>query len=114
MNMRASVWFDEATLECEVAKAPTRERAHNRESSGRPARRTPTVQLERGSVFSKPLENGERLLVTVTMGHAWITMEGDAQDYVLTANEEQAFAGPGMLVIEGLQQGARVHLAPVR
>jgi hypothetical protein len=70
MIMRASVWFDEASLEGDVATSAT---------------------------------------TRVTIGHAWITMEGDARDHVLTSNEEREFAGPGLLVIEGLEQGARIQ-----
>ena len=109
MNMRASVWFGEATLESEVASS-TSDRARLTHASRRPAPKAPTVQLGRGSIFSRPLEMGERLSVLVTTGHAWITMEGDAQDHVLTSNEEREFAGPGLLVIEGLEQGARIRL----
>jgi hypothetical protein len=110
MIMRTSVGLDEATLDRELTDpADTRTRSTNI-SPWRPASKAPSVQLERGSVFSKPLEKGERLSVTVMYGHAWITMEGDAQDHVLTSHEEREFAGPGLLVLEGLEQGARIRL----
>jgi hypothetical protein len=50
------------------------------------------------------------LTVMVASGHAWITMEGDTQDHVLISHEEREFTGPGLLVIEALEQGARIRL----
>jgi hypothetical protein len=70
----------------------------------------PTVQLQRGSIFSKSLEAGEHVTARGISGHAWVTMEGDARDHVLSANEELEFTGPGLLVMEGLEQGAHVQL----
>lgn len=114
MNMRASFWFDEATLERDVASsATTRTRSTDTSSSCWPAPKTPTVQLPRGGIFSTPLENGERLNVMVISGHVWITMEGDAQDYILASEQEHEFSGPGLLVIEGLEQGARILIGTV-
>jgi hypothetical protein len=110
MIMRASVWFDEATLERELANSATTRTRSTDTPSWKPAPKAPTVQLERGSIFSRPLGKDERLTVRVTFGHTWITMEGDARDHVVTSNEEREFAGPGLLVIEGLEQGARVQL----
>lgn len=110
MIMRASVWSDEATLDREVAdSASKRRRSTDTSSSWKPTSKSPIVHLERGSIFSKAMEEGERVSVTVTAGHAWITMEGDAEDHVLTARESREFTGPGLLVIEGLEQGARMH-----
>ncbi|WP_425468381.1 DUF2917 domain-containing protein [Roseimicrobium gellanilyticum] len=107
--MRASLWFDEATLDRGAADSAS-SRTRPAESSRRPAPRTPAVQLERGCIFSRPLEEGECVSVMVTTGHAWITMECDVRDHVLAANDERVFAGPGLLVIEGLEQGARLQL----
>jgi hypothetical protein len=113
MIMRTSVWFDEATLDRTVANsANNRSRSTDTSSSWKPAPKAPTVQLARGGIFSRPLEKGEQVSVTVTTGHAWITMEGDAEDHVLTTDEEREFTGPGLLVIEGLEQGARIQLRP--
>ncbi|QIF03022.1 DUF2917 domain-containing protein [Roseimicrobium sp. ORNL1] len=109
--MRASVWSDETTLDRETASPASKSsRSTNPSTSWKPTPKSPTVQLARGGTFSKPLEKGERVSVTVTAGHAWITMEGDAQDHVLTVHERHEFAGPGLLVIEGLEQGARIQL----
>lgn len=111
MIMRASIWFDELAMNRASTTDSASGHARTSESfSWQPAPKAPTVHLERGSVFSRPLEDGERLTVQVTSGHAWITMEGDARDHVLTSNDEREFAGPGLLVIEGLEQGARVEL----
>lgn len=111
MIMRDSVSFDEATLEREVAdSAKNRPLSSAYTSSQKPTSKAPTMQLLRGCVFSKPLEKGESVSVTVTSGHVWITMEGDAQDHVLTVHERLEFAGPGLLVFEGLEQGARIQL----
>jgi hypothetical protein len=116
MIMKASVWSDEATLDREVADSAsshTRTRSTG-SSSRRPSLMAPTVQLERGGIFSKLLENGEHVSVTVTSGHAWITMEGDVQDHVLTSHEEREFFGPGLLVFEGLEHGAKIQLQIVQ
>lgn len=113
MNMRAFIWFDEATLDREVAD-PAGDRSHSKDTpSWKPTPKSPTVQLERGCIFSKLLANGEHVYVAVTSGHAWITLEGDAQDHVLTSHEKREFSGPGLLVIEGLEQGARVQMVRV-
>ena len=115
MIMRASVSFDEAMLEREVAdSAKNRHLSCSHTPSRKPTPKAPTMQLQRGCIFSKPLEEGERVSVAVITGHAWITMESDAEDHVLTAREEREFLGPGLLVIEGLEQGARIQLQPQR
>jgi hypothetical protein len=116
MIMRASVVYDEVTLDREVAHSAS---SHIRtrstgSSSRRPSLMAPMVQLDRGGIFSKLLENGEHVSVTVTTGHAWITMEGDVQDHVLASHEEREFFGPGLLVFEGLEQGARIQLQMVQ
>ena len=45
-------------------------------------------------------------------GQLWVTMEGDANDYVLTPGDRQCFQGPGLLLIETLgQENANLQLA---
>lgn len=70
-----------------------------------------TMQLGRGDIFSKMLERGECLAVTVTSGQAWITLEGDAEDHVLGPQEMRVFHGPWLLVMEGLEMGAGVEVS---
>jgi hypothetical protein len=112
MIMRASVSFDGTTLEREVAESAKNSFRATDTASRNPSPKftSPAVQLARGCVFSQHLEKYERVSVTVTTGYAWITMEGDAEDYVLTANDAREFTGPGLLVIEGLEQGAQIKL----
>ncbi|HSI62575.1 MAG TPA: DUF2917 domain-containing protein [Candidatus Saccharimonadia bacterium] len=105
--MKASALFDTGGI---ASRSSDLSASSTQTTVARPARKAPTVVLERGSVMSRPLQKGETLRVSVSIGHAWITMEGDARDYVLTAHDQHEFAGPGLLVIEGLEQGAWVQM----
>lgn len=57
-------------------------------------------------VLSYRLDAEERVVVRVKHGHAWATLEGDPEDYVIAEGEPRAFIGPGLLVVQGLEPGA--------
>lgn len=57
-------------------------------------------------VLSCQLEPGERVVVRVKHGHAWATLEGDREDYVIAEGDPRAFSGPGLLVVQALEPGA--------
>jgi hypothetical protein len=40
----------------------------------------------------------------------WVTMDGDAQDYVLSTGHQACFSRPGLLVIEGMSAENEVEL----
>jgi hypothetical protein len=104
MMMKASTWFGASTLNRTVAGTT------DFTISKRPARKAPTILLDHGSIISKPLAKGEGVSVTITSGHAWITVEGEGRDHILVAQDQRDFTGPGLLVIEALERGAWVQM----
>ena len=56
-------------------------------------------------IFSKHLAFDECVTFRAEFGHAWVTMENDAVDYVLDAQTSLRFFGPGLLVVEALEHG---------
>ena len=71
-----------------------------------------TLSLRAGEVHSLDLLENERCSLHIHEGAAWATMEGDAQDYVLTATSRPRFTGPGRLVIEAIGGDLIVQIAP--
>ncbi len=61
-----------------------------------------SASLAKGIIRSQQIPPGETMRVQVIEGTAWITMEGDPEDYVVNTGEVITFPGPGLLVIEGL------------
>ena len=61
------------------------------------------ISLKRRAVASLDLAADDRLRLTTCNGTAWVTLEGSADDFVLTCSDPLEFAGPGRLVIEALE-----------
>lgn len=76
------------------------------------------ISLKRRAVASLDLIANDRLRITTRNGVAWATMEGSADDFVLTSASPLEFAGPGRLVIEALEDSviiwAELTPRPVR
>lgn len=67
--------------------------------------------LPEGGFVVRDLEAGEQAEIRVLAGHLWVTVEGDARDYVLVAGTRRRFAGPGRLVAEALEAPAEIFIA---
>lgn len=88
----------------------TRERDANapRGGSGRRALSGDGEILPEGGFLVRDLEAGEQADIRVLSGHLWVTVEGDARDYVLEAESRRSFAGPGRLMAEALEGPAEI------
>jgi hypothetical protein len=64
--------------------------------------------LAKGELRSLFLAEGEHLHIEVLHGECWITMEGDANDYVLSAGSSLHFIGPGLAIVEALSGSVEV------
>lgn len=62
--------------------------------------------LSKGSFATIDLLPSQLLRLTVVQGHVWITMEGDATDYVAARGEKISFDHPGRVVVEALEECA--------
>ena len=62
------------------------------------------VRLRKGALHSIRLGAMSAVKLRITQGLCWVSMEGDRNDYVAGANCELRFAGPGLLIIEGMQE----------
>jgi hypothetical protein len=69
--------------------------ASERDDSGK-------VVLEQGQVWAGRIQVRERLEVTCRTGRLWVTLEGDAADYILAPGEEFWADRPGLVVAEAL------------
>lgn len=59
------------------------------------------LRLESGAL--RRFDSDASLTLTSCEGVAWVTQEGDSQDYVLKAGESVAIHGKRLVVIEALQ-----------
>lgn len=66
-------------------------------------------RLRRGELLSVRLDR-ETGGVRVVAGAVWATMEGDPRDHVAAAGEALRLMGPGLAVLEALEDGTRVVL----
>lgn len=66
------------------------------------------VGLPRGALWSHSV-HGDGLTLTCHEGWLWLTREGDAKDYVLTAGSCVRLDKPGRVVVQALR-GARFSL----
>jgi hypothetical protein len=64
-----------------------------------------TFTLAKGGLRSWALASGETVHLTSGHGHAWVSREGDPEDYVLGPNGPLYLAGPGLVVLEALEPG---------
>lgn len=69
-----------------------------------------SARIERRQIFSRQIFEGEVFRIRVTSGHLWVTFEGSPDDYHLTDGDTRRFRGPGLLVAEGIEQGAVVEI----
>ena len=72
------------------------------------------ISLNRRAVASLDLAADDRLRLTTRHGTSWITLEGIADDFVLTCSNPLEFAGPGRLVIEALDDHVVVRAQMIR
>jgi len=71
-----------------------------------------TLMLRERDVHSLDLREGERCILSFRNGVAWVTMEGNPDDFALTKDSPPSeFTGPGRLVIEAI--GGEVKLEAV-
>jgi len=70
------------------------------------------ISLKRRAVASLDLTADDSLLLTTPGGTAWVTLEGAADDFVLTSSNPLEFTGPGRLVIEALEGDVVVRAEP--
>ena len=77
----------------------------------RPRQEAARARIAYGQIFSRLLEEAEVLRFRMISGHLWVTQEGSRKDHLLAAGDTMAFAGPGRLVAEGIEDGAVVELA---
>lgn len=69
------------------------------------------TQLAHRQLFSRFIFEGEALRIRVVSGHLWATFEGSPEDHHLSAGDARHFRGPGLLVAEGIEQGAVFEIA---
>jgi hypothetical protein len=70
------------------------------------------IFLNRRAVASLDLTADACLRLTTRGGTAWVTLEGAADDFVLTCSNPLEFTGPGRLVIEALEGDVVVRTEP--
>lgn len=66
--------------------------------------RNNVVQLAAGKPVSFRDARGIRL--QCVSGRVWVTVEGQAGDYLLMRGREMVIAAPGLVVVEGMPDGA--------
>jgi len=72
---------------------------------------TGLLSLRERDTHSLDLEEGERCHLLVGTGVAWITMEGNPDDFGVTADTPRIdFCGPGRLVIEAVGTGLAIQV----
>jgi hypothetical protein len=62
------------------------------------------MRLRQAQVVSFDLSAAESRILTAYAGQLWVTMEGDATDYVLNPGESRHFRHPGRVVVEALAE----------
>jgi len=61
------------------------------------------ISLKCRAVASLDLGADDCLGLTTRGGSAWVTLEGDSEDFALSTTSPLKFTGPGRLVIEALE-----------
>lgn len=67
--------------------------------------------LARRQIFSRPLSGDEAFRIRVVTGNLWVTFEGSRDDHHLGEGKALRFRGPGLLVAEGIEDGAVVEIS---
>ena len=68
----------------------------------RPDQNAQSFSLGRSEVVAFDLRSGRTFALALNEGQLWVTLEGDATDYLIQAGEMLQFSKPGKLVIEVL------------
>lgn len=63
------------------------------------------IPLPKGSLF-RIEGNWQGYVISCQAGVCWITQEGDPQDYLLEAGEELIIDRAGLVVVQGITDGA--------
>lgn len=61
------------------------------------------VRLNPGQIYSHELTQGDTQQIYMLSGQAWMTLEGDAEDYVLHPGHRLELPETGRIVIEPLE-----------
>ncbi|QJE95827.1 DUF2917 domain-containing protein [Luteolibacter luteus] len=69
------------------------------------------TQIGRRQIFSRQILENEVFRIRVTSGHLWVTFEGSPDDHHLSDGDSRRFYGPGLLVAEGIEQGALIEIS---
>lgn len=69
------------------------------------------TRIERRQLFSRRIFEGEVFRIRVTSGNLWVTFEGSPDDHHLSHGDTRRFHGPGLLVAEGIEQGAVIEIS---
>jgi hypothetical protein len=73
-------------------------------SHAAPDLRNEDVLLARQGTSTFRLAASESLTLCGSSGRMWVTMERDRKDYALEPGKRLVFHGPGLLVLEGLEE----------
>lgn len=68
------------------------------------------ASLTNRSIHSIRLEDGQVVRITVISGTAWVTQEGDPEDYILSPTSPLTLTGPGLLVVEAIHGDVKFSL----
>ena len=68
------------------------------------------IHMEKQKLFSRVLAETETVQLQALSGSFWITMEDDADDYVLQAGAWLNIHGPGKVVAESLEASSILML----
>ena len=69
------------------------------------------TRLARRQIFSRPIFEGEVFRIRVVTGNLWVTFEGSRDDHHLGGGDSLRFRGPGLLVAEGIEEGAVLEIS---
>lgn len=64
--------------------------------------------LNEGDLVSQDLKEEESFEISLIAGQAWITLEGDAEDYIVRVPKSLHLMGPGRVVIEALEDATEI------
>ena len=60
--------------------------------------------LAKGQTHALMLDHHRELVVAVSAGSLWVTVQGDPTDYVATADAPLVLRGSGLIVFEGIDE----------
>lgn len=68
------------------------------------------THLTNRSIHSVRLEDGQVMRITAICGTAWVTLEGDPEDHILSPTSPLTLTGPGLLVMEATHGDVKFSL----